>query len=164
MIIFLSGILSRFFSNLEISMVLTIFLYRIDGLLLKYDMIIFLSGFFSNLDFNGFDHISSQDQWFTYQISYDNFLIWIFIRFPDFFWFSSNLNFFVWNKSLLCSRSRILVFKSCYLCSEKFVQMSNSIGISTIKTGSVLMVIFQDLSKFEVPQNYENFLGSKNFL
>ena len=51
-----------FLSNLQISMVLTIFLHIIDTLLIKYDMMIFFSGFpglSSNIQ------ISSQNRLFT---------------------------------------------------------------------------------------------------
>ena len=74
---------------------MTIFLHRINGFIIKYDMIVLfsrnLSGFWTFFRiflkywvFNGFDHISSQNWWFTSQKRCDNFLIWIFIRFPDF--------------------------------------------------------------------------------
>ena len=44
------------FSNLQISMDLTLFLHRINGLLLKYDVIIVFSGTSSGFfpDFSGF--------------------------------------------------------------------------------------------------------------
>ena len=61
------------FSDFQISLVLTIFLYRMDSLLLIYDMMIFslsdiypVSGFFP--DFSGFSpnlQISSQNGGFT---------------------------------------------------------------------------------------------------
>ena len=82
-----------FFSNLRISMVLTIFLHILDSLLIKYDMIIFLSGFFS--DFSGFSsnlQIYSQNGFFTSHLWYNDFFpgnlsaFRIFLHmFPDFF-------------------------------------------------------------------------------
>ena len=85
---------SGFSSNLHISKLLTLFLHRIGGLILKYDIVILFSVTLSCYclfsDFFGF--------------------FWIFLYF---FRVTLNLNFFVWNKSLLCSLSRTLVFKSC---------------------------------------------------
>ena len=40
-------------------------------------------------DFNGFNHISSQNGWYTFQIWYDNFLFRKFIRFPYFSYFQN---------------------------------------------------------------------------
>ena len=39
--------------------------------------------------------------------------------------------------------------------------MSNSIGMYPIKVCSLSLVIFQDLSEIEAPQNHENFLVSE---
>ena len=89
-------------------MVLTIFLDRIDGSLLEYDMIVFLSGFsgfFSNLQ-NSMASPIFLHRIDILLIKYDlNFLSGNFIRFPDFFLdflyfpdfclLSSNLNLFV---------------------------------------------------------------------
>ena len=69
-------------------MVLTIFLHRIDGLLLEYDMIIFLSGIFriflKSSKFIGFAHIPSQNRHFTHQI-WSKFPIWKFYPVSGFF-------------------------------------------------------------------------------
>ena len=39
--------------------------------------------------------------------------------------------------------------------------MYNSIVMSTINIGSLSLVILQDLSKFEAPENYQYFIGSE---
>ena len=102
-IIFLCGIFCgfRILLNIQISMVFMIFLHRIDGLLLKYDLIIYFSGILSGFrifsgffwiclkssDFNGFDHISFQNWWFTSQIWYHKLISRILSRFRICFWF-----------------------------------------------------------------------------
>ena len=126
------------FSNLQISKILTIFLDRFNDLLLKWDAIIFsswvsscfriFSDFLQILIFLQFwPYFFTQLMvYFSYMIWYDNILFRNFIRFPDFskkfpdvFWiffgffpdfsrFSGFKNFSIWNKSLLCSRSRTL--------------------------------------------------------
>ena len=132
--------------------VLTIFLYRIDGLLLKYDMIIFLSGFFSNLDFNGFDHISSQDQWFTYQISYDNFLIWIFIRFPDFPRIFPNFTDFSEILRFQCfwpySFTELTVYFSNMICLFSYLEFYPVSGFSEFSGFSGFFWFFSNFFKF----------------
>ena len=83
-------------------MVWPIFHDRIGGLLLKYCMIIFISGilycfrnisgfiriFLKSSDFNGLTHISSQNWWFTSQIWYDNLLFYLSVIFSGFLIFS----------------------------------------------------------------------------
>ena len=60
----------------------------------------FFSFFFIALlkssDINGFDHISSQNWWFTSKMWYDNILIRNFIRFPDIFPDFSQILRFQW--------------------------------------------------------------------
>ena len=76
-----------------------------DGLLLIYYKIIFFSGCWSGFRiFSGFSinlQISSQNEWFTYLICNDDFLLRKFIRFPDFFrdftGFSLNLQIYSQN-------------------------------------------------------------------
>ena len=90
-----------FFSNLQISMVLTMFLHRMDGLLIKYEMMKFFPGFFP--DFTGLFRIFPDfHKIFRFLHRMDslrliNYLIIFFSRksfrlvsgfwFPVFFWF-----------------------------------------------------------------------------
>ena len=87
---------SGFFSNLQVSMVLTLFLLLMDGLLLKYDTIVILFRtlstfrifsriFLKSSAFNGCNHISSHNWCFTSQIWCVNLLIQNLIHFLDFF-------------------------------------------------------------------------------
>ena len=127
-------------------MVLTIFLQRIDGLHLKYDRIIFLSGISSGfriiLDYSGLSsnlQISLVLTIFLYRIlpiKYDMIIIFsgtssgfrIYPNLSDFSGFSwffrilSNLNFWVLIQSLLCSRSRTLVSKCIQPIILQFTQ------------------------------------------
>ena len=80
-----------FFSNLQISMVLTISLHIMDILIIKYDMMIYFSVFFSVSVFfpyfSGFSsnlQIFSQNGLLTCHELHDYFLFLKFYRFPDF--------------------------------------------------------------------------------
>ena len=86
------GFFLWFFSNLQNSMVLTIFLHTMDGLLIKYDiMMIFFSGFFSVFrTFSGFFRISlKSSDLFSERVVYCSQIIWLFSFpvFSGFFWF-----------------------------------------------------------------------------
>ena len=98
-----------FFWNLQILVFLTIILARMFGLLLKNDMMEFISGnvagfwIFSGFsrifpdfsgsfrislkssDFSSFNHISWQNVFFTFQKWYDEIYFWKSFRFWDFF-------------------------------------------------------------------------------
>ena len=106
-----------FFSNLLISMIWTIFLDIMDSLLIKYDMMIFFSGFSSGFwifsgyfrifvkfsDFIGFgknDTMISIYGLFLIFIRFPNFpnllrIFRIFLIFPDFFRFSEFKDFLI---------------------------------------------------------------------
>ena len=98
-----------FFSNPQISMVLTTFLHRIDGLLLKYEIIIFRILFKSSDSFS-FDHISSRNWSFSYKIWWQNLLsgfFRIYRIFPDFsgllrIFFKSTASFLMASLMLIC--------------------------------------------------------------
>ena len=93
-------VFSGFFSNLQISSFLTIYLYMIEGLVLKYDMIIFFFGTASGFRiFSRFSRVSLNlqissvftiilyrtDCLLFLNVIWNYFFFWNFILFPDFF-------------------------------------------------------------------------------
>ena len=117
-----------FFSIFQISVILTIVLDRMFGLLIKNDMMEFIfgnvAGFwifsrFSRIsskssDFNCFNHISWQNVLFISQKWYDEIHFQKFVRFLDFFPDFLKIFWFQWVKSIFLTEYLMYVFKNYF--------------------------------------------------
>ena len=105
-------------------------------------------------DINGFDNISSQNWWFTYQIWYDNFIIRNFIRFLDIY---PNFSGF----------SKIFIFQWFwpYFFTELIVNFSNMIwkfSYSDFYPVSIFSCIYPGFSQIFIFNGFDH-ISSHNW-